>query len=60
MYGEKIKMAAKNQDGVRWTIFPTEIQLKCHLAALRDIFFGCKSVGIKVLFLKNVIWAFEI
>jgi hypothetical protein len=39
MAGEKIKMAAKNQDGVRWTISSTEIQLKRHLAALRDTFF---------------------
>jgi hypothetical protein len=34
MFGEKIKQAAKNQDGVRWTIFSTKIQLKRHLAAL--------------------------
>jgi hypothetical protein len=34
MAGEKIKMAAKNQDGVRWTISSTEIQLKRQLAAL--------------------------
>jgi hypothetical protein len=34
MFREKIKMAAKNQNGVRWTIFSTEIQLKRHLATL--------------------------
>jgi hypothetical protein len=34
MVSEKIKIAAKNRDGVRWTIFSTEIQLKRHLAAL--------------------------
>jgi hypothetical protein len=39
MASKKIKMAAKNQDGVRWTIFSTEIQLKRHLAALRNNFF---------------------
>jgi hypothetical protein len=43
MFGEKIKIAVKNQDGVRWTIFPTEmpssgfvllfviVSKKCHL-----------------------------
>jgi hypothetical protein len=35
---EKINFWRKNQnggqDGVRWTIFSTEIQLKRHLAAL--------------------------
>jgi hypothetical protein len=31
---KEIKMAAKNQEGVMWTIFSTEIQLKRHIAAL--------------------------
>jgi hypothetical protein len=31
-------MAAKNQDGVRYTIFATEIQLKRYLAALQEFF----------------------
>jgi hypothetical protein len=30
---KKIKMAVNNQDGVRWTISSTKIQLKRHLAA---------------------------
>jgi hypothetical protein len=34
MVGEKTQMAAKNQNGVRWTISSTEIQLKRHPAAL--------------------------
>jgi hypothetical protein len=34
MAGEKIKMVAKNQDGVRWTISSTEIQPKRQQAAL--------------------------
>jgi hypothetical protein len=34
MVGEKINIAAKNQDGVMWTIFSTKIQLKLRLAAL--------------------------
>jgi hypothetical protein len=31
---KKIKMVAKNQDGVKWTISSTEILLKLHLVAL--------------------------
>jgi hypothetical protein len=50
MFGEKPKMAAKNQDGVRWTIFSTEIQLKCHPAALCVIYFDANLLIIKYCF----------
>jgi hypothetical protein len=42
------------------TIFSTKIQLKLNLAALSEIFFWRKSVDNKILFLKDVIWVFEI
>jgi hypothetical protein len=37
---KKITLAAKNQDGVMWTMFPTKNQLKLHLTALSETFFG--------------------
>jgi hypothetical protein len=52
----KIKMAAKNQDSVRWTISSTVIQLKRHLAACLDFFFLCKSVDNEVVCQKKLIW----
>jgi hypothetical protein len=55
--GKKIKMAAKNQDGVRYTIFSTEIQLKRYLAALQE-FFLCKSVDNEAVYQKKIIREF--
>jgi hypothetical protein len=51
-----VEIAAKNQDGVMWTIFSTKIQLQLHLAAFWETLFGANLF----FFLKKVIWDFKI